>query len=109
MELFSSTDNMVPQDDIDWLGDLKFFIDNDDTMLEKHILPAVKLHKKYVDRPDVYRVYEKPLQNCLRAYCEKFEIDEVDKKFPPEDMTELAKFIAKIQGDFIKRGEYENS
>jgi hypothetical protein len=35
-----------PDQDIDWLDDLKFYIDNDDEMLSTYILPAVAQQKK---------------------------------------------------------------
>ena len=40
-------------DDIDWLGDLKFFIDNNDRLLNHHFFPAIKKHKKHAGHPEV--------------------------------------------------------
>ena len=43
--------------DIDWLGDLKFFIDNNDSVLNKHFFPAVRKHKDHAGHPEVFKVY----------------------------------------------------
>ena len=35
------------QPDIDWIGDLKFYMDNNDQMLNKHFFPAVNREEKF--------------------------------------------------------------
>ena len=95
------------QQDIDWLDDLKFFIDNDDTMLNQHFFPAVKKHKEYQGHPDVYKVYIRPIQHCKEAYCSKYEIEEPEDKFPKEKLIQLAKRFAEEQEKFLSNGDYE--
>ena len=109
MELFSPlANNLDEQDDIDWLGDLKFFIDNDDRMLEQYMFPAIKVHREHHDNPKVYQAYIKPLQECLKEYVAKYEVQDASKKFPKEAIIELAKSLATTQGSFIKNGDYED-
>lgn len=96
------------QQDVDWLGDLKFFIDNDDKMLTNYFFPAVDKHKKHVGHPDAYKIYIRPIQSCLEAYCNKFEIDKKEEKFPKEKLIELARQIAEEQQKHMKNGDYED-
>ena len=92
--------------EVDWLDDLKFYIDNNNDLLSKSIFPAVEKHKKYVDHPAVYKIYLKPLQSCVESYCNTFEIDEKEKIFSKEKIIELAKHIAEEQNNYIKKGDY---
>jgi hypothetical protein len=96
------------QQDIDWLDDLKFFIDNDDTMLNQYFFPAVKRHKEYQGNPNAYKIYVKPIEQCKAAYCEKFEIENPEEKFPKEKLIELAKRCATEQEKYISKGDYES-
>ncbi len=95
------------QDDIDWLDDLHFYIDNNDSLLNKHFFPAVEKHKKYQGHPQIFRLYMKPVQECMECYCEDFDIENKEEKFPKEKLIELAKRFAAEQEDFIKKGHYE--
>jgi len=107
IEMFSpiGAPRSEPQD-IDWVGDLKFFIDNDDELLTKHLFPAVEKHKKNIDHPDVHKVYLAPIYKCLESYCKKYNIEDTDEKFPKEKLVELAKRIASEQTKFIEKGDY---
>ena len=108
--MFSAIGAPSEQDieDIDWIGDLKFFIDNDDKILSNVFFPAVKKHKEHVDHPNVFKVYMKPIQHCLDRYVEQFEIEDPHDKFPKEKLIELAKQIAEEQARHIERGDYED-
>lgn len=109
MELFSPAEKDQQTDDIDWLGDLKFYIDNDDSMLEQHIFPAMKRHKNHVGESGVHKIYIAPIKKCLEAYCEEYDIQEPETKFTDDAISELAKHFAQIQEQFINRGDYERS
>ncbi len=93
--------------EIDWLDDLKFFIDNDDQMLNQYFFPAVKRHKEYQGHPRVFQVYIKPLQNCLNHYCDKFDIQDREEKFPKDKLIDLAKRIATEQEKYLEKGDYD--
>jgi len=93
--------------DVDWLDDLKFFIDNDNEMLNKHFFPAIKKHKEHKDHPHVYKVYIRPVEHAVAPYCKKFDIENPDEKFPKEKLIDLAKRIAEEQARHIERGDYE--
>jgi len=95
------------EDDIDWLGDLKFFIDNDNEMLNRYFFPAVERHKKHIGNPHAYKIYIRPLESCLEQYCEKYEVEEPETKFPKEKIIELAKKIAGQQDSFLNKGDYK--
>ena len=94
------------QPDIDWLDDLKFFIDNDDKMLNTHFFPAIKKHKEHQGNPNVFKVYIRPIEHALNQYCEKFEIDNREEKFPKEKLIDLAKLFATEQENHLKKGDY---
>ena len=96
------------QEDIDWLGDFKFFIDNDDKLLSTHFFPAVKKHKEHAGHPEIFKVYMAPLKQCLQMYCDKYEIESPEEKFPKDKLIELAKQMADEQEKHIARGDYEN-
>ena len=95
------------QSDIDWADDLKFYIDNDERLLGRFIFPAVERHEKYVDHPEAYKIYVKPLKQCLESYLDKFDIDDPEKKFTDDLIESLAKKIAVQQENFIKNGSYQ--
>ena len=95
------------QEDIDWVGDLKSFIDNDDTVLKNYFFPAVNRHKEYQGHPDAYKIYMRPLESCKESYCEKFEIESQEDKFPKEKLVELAKMIAAEQEKHMEKGDYD--
>jgi len=95
------------QQDIDWLDDLKFFIDNDDAMLNQYFFPAVKRHKEHKGNPNVFKVYIRPIENCLNHYCDKFDIQDKEEKFPKEKLIDLAKRIAFEQEKFLEKGDYQ--
>ena len=92
--------------EIDWLDDLHFFIDNDDKMLENYIFPAVKRHREHQGNPNVFKVYIRPIERCLESYCEKYDIQDREEKFPKEKLIELAKRFAAEQSKFLEKGDY---
>lgn len=107
-EMFSPLGGPEENDeDINWIDDLKFFIDKDDRLLNQHLFPAIKKHKKYVGHPDVYKLYIRPVEKCLSQYCDQFEIEDREKKFPIDQLIELAKQIAKEQEAHIQKGDYD--
>jgi hypothetical protein len=92
--------------DIDWLGDLKFYIDNDDQLLQKYMFPALKKHEHHKGNPNVYKLYLRALQPCLDQYCKKYEVKDKEEKFTEEKLIELAKRIATEQEKHIEDGDY---
>jgi hypothetical protein len=108
MEMFSAIGAPKEEDaDIDWISDLKFFIDNDNKMLENFIFPVIRKHIQHKDNPDVYKLYMKPIKRCCQRYCEQFEIENPEEKFPIESMIALAKQFADTQKKFIDNGDYD--
>ena len=106
-EMFSPIGAPKEKDqEIDWLDDLKFFIDNEDNMLNQHFFPAIKRHREHQGNPNVFKVYIRPIEHCLNHYCEKFDIDNREEKFPKEKLIDLAKRFAEEQEKYIKKGDY---
>lgn len=95
------------QQDINWLDDLKFFIDNEDKILSTHFFPAIKRHKEHKGNPHVFKVYIRPIENALDQYCNKFEITDREEKFPKEKLIDLAKLFAEEQEKHISKGSYD--
>ena len=108
-ELFSrNPDTPDQEEDVNWLDDLKFYIDHNDELLTNYLFPAIKQHKQHLDQPNAYKIYIKPLRQCAIKYCEKFETDLPHKElFPTKSLAELAKHIADTQGKYIEKGDYE--
>ena len=107
LEMFSPIGAPKPEEqDVNWLEDLKYFIDNDDKMLTQFFFPAVKKHKQHQGNPNAFKLYVHPLMQCKEAYCEKFEIENPEEKFPKEKIIELAKYIATEQENFLNKGDY---
>lgn len=92
---------------VDWIGDLKFFIDNEDRLLKTEMFPAVKRQMQNVNDPNAYQIYITPIKKCLRAYRAKFNLDNLKTKFPKEDIINLAKQIAEEQKHHITNGDYD--
>jgi hypothetical protein len=107
-EMFSPIGSPKEDDqDVDWLGDLKFFMDNDNKMLENFVFPAVEKHKEHAGNPNTWKLYVRPIQECLKCYLEQFEVENPDEKFPEEALEELAHRIAEEQEHYIQEGDYD--
>ena len=106
--MFSPIGSPKDEPEIDWLGDLKFFIDNDTKTLDQHFFPAIDRHKAYVGNHNAYKIYIRPLEMCKEEYCKKYEIADPGEKFPKEKLIELAKQLANEQEKHIKNGDYED-
>jgi hypothetical protein len=109
-ELFSRNPEaeQKPEEEINWLDDLKFFIDNNDDLLTQQIFPAVARHKQHKDSDSAYKVYVKPLRQCAIKYCDKFETEKPHKElFPTSAIVKLARHLADQQGSFIEKGDYQ--
>jgi len=107
-ELFSPIGAPSDNDDINWLEDFKFFIDNDNEVLSNYMFPAIKKHKQYAGHPDAYKIYIKPIQKCKEAYCTKYNIDDPSEKFSKDTLINMARKIAGEQEKYIERGDYED-
>ena len=108
-EMFSAIG--APKDEeqeVDWISDLKFYIDNSDDALSNYFFPAIKKHEEWRGHPDAYKLYLKPLESCKEEYCQKYEVEESGQKFPREAIIELAKLIASEQEKHIENGDYED-
>lgn len=110
MELFSQNPDSEQrqEEDIDWLDDLKFYIDNNDDVLAQFILPAINKHKQHQGHPSAYKLYVEPLTKCAEAYCKKFETEHpANELFSKDAIIELARNLADSQDGFIEKGDYE--
>lgn len=106
-EMFSAIG--APKDEeatIDWLDDLKFFIDNDTDILSHHFFPAIKRHRKHRGHAKAFQIYIKPLETCKEIYCDRYEIEDAADKFPKDKLIELAKLCAEEQEKIMERGDY---
>lgn len=95
------------EEDIDWLNDLKLFIDDNNIILTKIMMPAIEMHKQHPDHPAAHKLYIKPLNRCADLYCKKFEIKDQKEIFPSDKIEELAKRFCEQQSQFIEKGDYE--
>ena len=95
------------EQEVDWLDDLKFFIDNNDVLLNHHFFPAIKRHEEHKGNPHVFKVYIKPIQTAMEDYCDKYDISDRTEKFPKEKLIDLAKKFAEQQERHIGKGDYK--
>jgi len=109
-EMFEPKPGLMYNDlsDVDWADDLKFFIDNENSLLEKHIFPAVEKHQRHAGHPNCYRFYVKPIIECIKVYVKRFEIEEPKKIFTREIVESIAKKISEEQEKHIKDGDYKS-
>jgi hypothetical protein len=107
-EMFSPIGSPKEDDqDIDWIGDLKFFIDNDEKMLENYFFPAVERHREHAGNPNAWKLYMRPIRKCLKSYLEQYEVETPEDKFTDETLQTLAEKICKEQERFIDEGDYD--
>ena len=95
--------------DIDWIDDLKFFIDNNDDILENYIFPAVRRQESNLNNKDSFQLYLEPLKSCVKKYVTAYDVPDPEDKFTSEKIIELAKKIADEQKKHIDDGDYENN
>lgn len=111
LELFeipADTKDKRLSQDIDYAGDLKFFIDNDNELLSKYFFPVVKDQSEHLHSPDFYKHYLKPVKHCAEIYLKKYDLDDIkDQIFTPEALTNIAKRFAEEQKGHIESGEYD--
>jgi len=107
-ELFSPIGAPDDNQDINWLEDLKVFMDNENEIMSKILFPAIKKHMGYKGHPDAYKIYIKPIKRCKEMYCSKYGIEEPGEKFSNEKLIGMARNIASEQEKFIERGDYED-
>ena len=111
MELFSSDPtNQDPRlsKDINYLDDLKFYMDNDNEQLTNVLFPAIKAHKENIDDESAYRHYMKPIKITVEKYCNQFDLDDIkDKMFTDENLIQLAKRFAEEQKAHIGNKDYD--
>ena len=111
MELFSS--DPTSQDprlskDINYLDDLKFFMDNDTDELTNTLFPAIKAHKENLDDESAYRHYMKPIKITVEKYCDKYDLADIkDTIFTDDSLIHLAKRIAEEQKQHISNKDYD--
>jgi hypothetical protein len=92
---------------IDWGDDLKFYIDNEDSLLQQYMFPAVKKHEKHAGHPEAFKLYLRPIRSCLESYCDKFNIKDAKEKFTDDVIEGLAKRLATEQEKHIEHGDYK--
>jgi hypothetical protein len=113
MELFSPSAEMQEKDErldpeINYLDDLKYFIDNEDTLLSKFFFPAISKQKKQADSEQSYKFYLEPVKKSVDIYCTKFKLEDLkDKIFDNDAVIKIAKKIAEEQKNHIMKKEYE--
>jgi len=114
MEIFSRNPDLDSNKDkrldpdINYLEDLKFFIDNDNDILSHEFFPAIIKHKKNINNEDAYKFYVKPVLHSMNEYCKKFKLSDVKEKIFTEDsIIELSKKFAEVQKKIIEDGEYD--
>ena len=110
MELFSQPENSDPRlsSDINYLDDLKFYIDNNNEIVSNVLFPAIKKHKETPQDEKAYKYYIQPLKQCSEQYAAEYQLEDIkDKIFSNENILELAKKIAEEQSSHIKGKDYE--
>ncbi len=113
MELFSPPGDMKEKDkrldpEINYLDDLKVFIDNEDSVLSKFFFPAIQKQKAQKDSENSFKLYIKPIEQTIPVYCKKFKLEDIqDKLFKENDIIEIAKRFAEEQKRHISKKDYD--
>lgn len=94
--------------DVDYVSDLKFYIDNDDKLLTKYFFPAVKKHRDHMDHPEAYKIYMPAVKTIVPQYCKEFQLDDIQEEiFNDETLEAVCKRFADEQKKYLERGDYE--
>jgi hemerythrin-like domain-containing protein len=113
MELFANPADMKEKDkrldpEINYLDDLKVFIDNEDSVLSKFFFPAIHKHKDHGDQEDSFKLYLHPVKQTIPVYCKKYNLEDIqDQVFSKEDIIKVAKKFAEEQQRHIKKKDYD--
>jgi hypothetical protein len=95
--------------DIDYVSDLKFFIDSDDDLTSHSLFPAIKQHRKLGGKADQYQLYHDTVGAAIPKYCEQYDLNDIKEDiFTNEVIEAICKRFAEEQSKFIERGDYEN-
>jgi hypothetical protein len=95
--------------DIDYVSDLKFFIDSDDDITSHSLFPAIKQHRKLGGKADQYQVYHGTVSSAIPKYCEQYDLNDIKEDiFTNEVIEAICKRFAEEQSKFIERGDYAN-
>ncbi len=94
--------------DIDYVSDLKFFIDNDNELVSQSLFPAIKKHKALGGEPGQYHVYLNAVKSAIPKYCAEYEMSDVEEDiFTNEVIEAVCKKFAEEQCNYLERGDYE--
>ena len=108
-EMFSPIGGPNDKDsDVDWIGDLKFFMDHNDSIVRDLILPAVQKHKTSPKAPKAFKLYIMPVMKCRKMYADQFKVDDVEKKISHKEVIKIARKMAEEQSKHIEKKDYEN-
>ena len=113
MEIFSSPSRVEIKDkrldpEINYLEDLKYFIDNENPVLSKFFFPAISKHKDSGDDEHSYRLYIIPVKKSIDVYCDKFKLNDIrDQLFSKESIIKIAKRFAEEQKKHIGNKDYD--
>jgi hypothetical protein len=108
-EMFSPVGGPTDKDsDVDWIGDLKFFMDHNDSIVRDLILPAVQKHKTSPKAPNAFKLYIMPVMKCRKMYADQFKVDDVEKKISHKEVIKIARKMAEEQSKHIEKKDYEN-
>jgi len=113
MELFAPPSEMKEKDgrldpEINYLDDLKYFIDTEDDVLSKFFFPAISQQKKQSDKENSFKLYVEPVKKTVSIYCKKFKLEDIqDKIFNNDSVIKVAKRIADEQTNHIKKKDYD--
>ena len=113
MELFANPADMKEKDkrldpEINYLDDLKVFIDNEDSVLSKFFFPAIHKHRDSDDNENAFKLYLNPVKQTIPVYCKKYKLEDIqDQLFNNEDIVKIAKRFAEEQQRHIKKKDYD--
>jgi len=94
--------------EINYGDDLKYFIDNEDSLLSKFFFPAIDKQKNTGNKEDSFKFYLEPVSKSVDIYCKKFKLSDIkDDVFNKEIIMSVAKKIAGEQSEHIKKKAYE--
>lgn len=109
MELFSRDEqDQRLNPDINYLDDLKFFIDNNNELLSKSFFPAIKKQKEHPANDRAFMFYMDPVKLACERYCKEYDLADVkDEIFTDDALISIAKRFAEEQGKHITKGAYD--
>ena len=95
--------------EVNYLDDLKFYIDNNNKIQMKLMVPAIDKHQQSGNIKDAYKFYLRPIEICAKVYCKKYGLEKyIGDIFSKNGIVDLAKAYAEQNDNIFNNRDGED-